>query len=297
MNFDEIVKKVEETKELTLDELFDLWKEAQAVEEEWEKTTLIKDSWTKKEKLRRKFTADGIVDSKAYLNASCKVLVVLKEPNISDNKPDDAFDRSDDHRIWYNEFVDGKYNPALGKIEDGNDNPSCQKQLIGRMSYLLQEYWETQSVDGNVPTAKQIQDALKKTAIMNLNKRGGDKKVEKTIFKNYCKKYEVFIKREIELIDPDVIVWCVPEIADPQHDFRIASDKVIIPMIHTAGAIYIRNKNKDLPFQGTQLDEYCNNMCRMDRSKYMKCRKSIAKYMLVFETRVRKAFELGKRTV
>ena len=54
MNFDEIVKKVEETEELTLDELFDLWKEAQAVEEGWEKTTLIKDSWTKKEKLRRK---------------------------------------------------------------------------------------------------------------------------------------------------------------------------------------------------------------------------------------------------
>ena len=99
------------------------------------------------------------------------------------------------------------------------------------------------------------------------------------------------------MIDPDVIVWCVPEIADPQHDFRIASDKVIIPMIHTAGAIYIRNNNKDLPFQGTQLDEYCNNMCRMDRSKYMKCRRSIAKYMLVFETRVRKAFGSGKRTV
>ena len=44
MDFNEIVKKVEETKDLTLDGLFDLWKEAQAVEEEWEKTTLVKDT-------------------------------------------------------------------------------------------------------------------------------------------------------------------------------------------------------------------------------------------------------------
>ena len=40
MNFDEIAKKVEDKKDLTLDELFELWKEAQTVEEGWEETTV-----------------------------------------------------------------------------------------------------------------------------------------------------------------------------------------------------------------------------------------------------------------
>ena len=169
------------------------------------------------------------------------------------------------------------------------DNPMCQKQLIGRMSYLLQEYWKTQNAGGSIPTVEQLREALKKTAVINLNKRGGDKVLQKRIFKNYCKKYAPFIKREIELIDPDVIVWCAPEINNPQRDFKIHSDKILIPMIHTAGAIYIRNNNKDLPIRGSELDEFCDNMRRMDKNEYMECRRSTVKYMLVFKTRVMKA--------
>lgn len=295
MNFSEIVKKVEETKDLTLDELFDLWKEAQAVEEEWEETTLVKDTWTKRDKLRKYFTADGIIDSNAYTNASPKVLVVLKEPNVSDNKADNFFDDIGDHRVWYNEFVNGEYDSVSGKVmleKKVADNSTGQKELIGRMTYLLDQYLENKNDDGICPTVKQIQEALKKTAVINLNKRGGDKELRnKEYFKNYCKKYSQFIKREIELINPDVVIWCVPEIDNPEQDFDISSEKVIIPMLHTARATYIPNDDKDLPFSGDELNEYCDKMKDMNHNEYMKFSRPHIKYILVFRTRVLKAFE------
>lgn len=295
MNFDEIAKKVEEKKDLTLDELFELWKEAQTVEEGWEETTLVKDTWTRRDKLRKYFTADGIIDSKAYQNAHCKVLVVLKEPNVSDNKPDDYFNTPGDHRVWYNEFVNGKYDVASGKVMFENkvaDNPTGQKELIGRMTYLLDEYFDNKNADGICPTVKQIQEALRATAVMNLNKRGGDKELrDKDCFKNYCKKYAQFIKHEIELINPDVVIWCVPEISNPEQDFDILSEKVIIPMLHTARATYIPNDDKDLPFSGNELSEYCDKMRDMNHDEYMKFGRPHIKYILVFRTRVLKAFE------
>lgn len=298
MNFDEIVKKVEETKDLTLDELFDLWKEAQAVEEEWEETTLIKDTWTKRDKLRKYFTADGIIDFNAYSNSPCKILVVLKEPNISDNKPDDFFNTPGDHRVWYNEFVNGECDSVSGQIMFNNkvaDNPTCQKQLIGRMAYLLEAYFDNKTTDGIQPTAKQIQEALKKTAVMNLNKRGGDSKLEnKGYYLNYCKKYSQFIKREIELINPEIIIWCASEIDAPEQDFDISPEITVIKMLHPARATYIPNDEKDLPFAGNELDEYCKKIQEMSCDKNMKFIRKHIKYILVFKERVRKLADEGK---
>ena len=298
MNFDEIAKKVEGKKDLTLEELFELWKEAQTVEEGWEETTLIKDTWTKRDKLRKYFTADGIIDSNTYSNAPCKILVVLKEPNISDNKPDEFFDTPGDHRVWYNEFVNGEYDSVSGQIMFHNevaDNPTCQKQLIGRMAYLLDVYLDNKTVDGIQPTAKRIQDALKGTAVMNLNKRGGDSKLEnKDYFLNYCKKYSQFIRREIELINPDIIIWCASEFNDPEQDFDISSNITVIKMLHPARATYISNDDKDLPFVGNELDDYCKRMQQMSCNKNMKFIRKHIKYMLVFRERVRKLDTEGK---
>ena len=293
MNFDEIVKKVETLDGLTLDQLFELWKDAQKAEKGWEKTTVPVDGG----RLMDHFTEDGIIDPQAYDKAECKILVVLKEANIAENKEDAFYLKKDDHRVWYNEFVNGEYNASSRKVMYRNeiaDNNSCQKQLIGRMSYLLQQYWRDATCSGSIPTVKQIQDALKKTTVMNLNKRGGGKALKKRIFKNYCKKYAVFIKKEIELINPDIIVWCVPEIANPKQVFEIPLDKVIIPMIHPAGAIYIRNNNPDLLLKGTELNVFCDKLWNMDKNEYMDCRRSVVKYMLIFKTRAIKAIDSGK---
>lgn len=45
-------------------------------------------------------------------------------------------------------------------------------------------------------------------AYMNINKRGGYNTADKTRIRNYAKKYEKFIEKEIELLDPEIIICC-----------------------------------------------------------------------------------------
>lgn len=290
MKFEDIVQKVDNAKDL--DQLFELWQQAHALEKEWRNTTIVKEEWGKRDKLRKYFTGDGIIDEKAYLNSPCKVLVVLKEANVSDNKEDKFFENAGDHRDWYNEFVNGKYEPDTGKVMIGNDNAdnhSKQKELIGRMAYMVHKYVKNRNEDGFNPQVSEIQNSLKSTAVMNLNKRGGDNAVyNKKVFRNYCDVYAPFVRREIEIINPDIIIWCVPEISDPRGKYRIDSNRIIIRMIHTAGAIYIRNNNKDIPFSLERLNNYCEELYKMDHKIYFPWKKPTVKYMLIFEDRLKK---------
>ena len=72
------------SKEEELENLFKRWKEKQVEEKDWKKTTV-----GGREILRKHFTKDGMVDAEAYEKATCKVLVVLKEANIADNKSEE----------------------------------------------------------------------------------------------------------------------------------------------------------------------------------------------------------------
>lgn len=51
-------------------------------------------------------------------------------------------------------------------------------------------------------------DAALHYAVMDLNKRGGGSDLKSAAhIEEYCKYYQNFIKREIEIINPDVVVW------------------------------------------------------------------------------------------
>ena len=70
--------------EKELEDLFQRWMKKQGEEKGWEKTTV-----GGREILRIHFTKDGMVDPEAYEVSSCKILVVLKEANIADNKTEE----------------------------------------------------------------------------------------------------------------------------------------------------------------------------------------------------------------
>lgn len=296
MNFDEIVKKVEETKDLTLDELFDLWKEAQAVEEGWEETTI---SGKYSNEFRTHFTKDGIIDSDAYASSEYKVLVVLKEPNLGE-KEKEFFVREDDHRLFYNIFVNAEYSSDSKAFINSNeerdgdiDNNAHQKELIGRMSFLLQGFSRTHKLIGMNPSVNQIQEALKGTAVINLNKRGGEKSTNNRILNKYCKKYALFIRREIEIIKPDVIVWCAWKSLG--YDQFVPENTPVINMYHTA---HIRMSNKQpelLKACGNRpVDQVLKEIEAGVSTGYLAYSRHVAKYMLVFKERVREALEQEK---
>lgn len=51
-------------------------------------------------------------------------------------------------------------------------------------------------------------DILKNISYMNINKRGGSNRTKASDLRKYAVNYKDYIKREIELIDPDLIVCC-----------------------------------------------------------------------------------------
>lgn len=172
-------------REKELEDLFQRWMKKQGEEKGWEKTTV-----GGREILRIHFTKDGMVDPEAYEVSSCKILVVLKEANIADNKTEEWLKEHmiDDQRYWYREFVNGTIQEGVWTDENGcrkkSDNIP-QKESIGRMAYLLQKYTKNQKIDANRPSGKEIQDAVKQVAFMNLNKRGGSQKVNEKVLNDY----------------------------------------------------------------------------------------------------------------
>ena len=57
---------------------------------------------------------------------------------------------------------------------------------------------------------EKSEEEIKKTPFgyMNLNKRGGFGSTDSKQLKNYVNKYQYFIKRQIELHDPQIVVFC-----------------------------------------------------------------------------------------
>lgn len=185
MTFEEIKGEVKSAK--NLEELFSLWKQAHVAEQNYEETTVPTIE-------KNSFIADGYVSEADYRKAPIKVLFVLREANIVSHREKDNPELRT-HKNFYGDFL----------VDTHNDNPPRQKQKIARMAYYLQ-HPELTEEERKKPDDECMKKALASCAYMNINKRGGDKKVNWWIFDNYYRTYLDFIKREIDIIVPDTIV-------------------------------------------------------------------------------------------
>lgn len=172
---DETIDPVQNVR--NIDELFDLWRQAHNTEKDYEKTTVSGIE-------RDSFIADGYIYKKDYNG----ILFILVESNIlhykNENEP--AFKR--EQYRFYREFV-----------ENGKDNIPKQKEKMGRMAcYILENNLN--------PCIDEIKNALKQSAFINLNKRGGDKKRNHQKLYAYVEKYSEFVKKQIMILKPKVII-------------------------------------------------------------------------------------------
>ena len=165
-----------------LESLFVEWEKVQQNEPEWLwKITNGGNINIGKNHFRR----DGIIDKETFKNETTKVLFLSSEAN--DNN--------------YSAITQPKTNTVLDYQEyyrTGIDDYG------GKMKELLAEMFKI--ICGIPRDSLANNESVIRFAVMDINKRGGGDSIEDGVhLKAYCKYYAPFIRKEIEIIDPDIV--------------------------------------------------------------------------------------------
>lgn len=171
------------SKSVQLEQLFVEWELAQENEPDtsWELTKGGRNI------TKNHFRRDGIIDNTVFAKETIKVLFISNEANDDEYsaknnlKPNTIDD--------YHKYYQTGYDDWLGKMRE---RTSALYKIIAGIG--INEMSDS--------------DAAVHYAVMDLNKRGGGSDVKDAVhIEEYCNYYKAFIRKEIEIIDPDVVVW------------------------------------------------------------------------------------------
>lgn len=179
-----------------LNKLFEEWKKEQEKETDLKIQKYNQGTIPVLKVSKDSFTYDGFV----FNEKDDTVLYILAESNLCGNYKEEGI-------FWFK---------SVYKIE--NNNLKLTKRIEKMQEYLCQKFPELSKID---------------ISYMNINKRGGFAECNKQILYNYYEKYkENYIWKEIEIINPKVIVFCagVNEIFEDLK--KNISCKYIINMYH-----------------------------------------------------------------
>ena len=171
-----------ESKSAQLEQLFLEWQSAQNNEPDkiWKFTNGGNANITKEH-----FRRDGIIDEATYEKERVKVLFISAEANDND----------------YSALT----NPHPNSANDYREyHLTGNETWKGRMRERLAELYKI--ISGTDRNSMSNPEAAMHFAIMDINKRGGGSNIKSgEHIKEYCRYYAGFIRKEIEIIDPDVI--------------------------------------------------------------------------------------------
>lgn len=163
------------------------------------------------------FTYDGVINPPEYAKQGTKYLFISKESNIENEKDQRPF-RSDGDNFWLRDVCLQKEKPQKSK-------PSIFSNRLAMFANAIY------SLD--FESVNKCHDVLNKVAFMNLNKRGGLSESKRKTIPENTQKYAGFIKREIDMIKPDIIICCGSDLRDPLGQIGICSPRyTIIEVYH-----------------------------------------------------------------
>lgn len=150
--------------------------------------------WKSVSQASNEFTEDGIIYPDRWAISKKKILFVLKEPGEDPTKYIDC--KSDSLLDLYRQWKGAKFSfNYLGRTAYGIQNATKE----GYPSY------ETACQAGNKD------EAFLSTAFMNLKKTPtarSNRSTDTKVLEAYVKKYAIFIKDQILIIQPDVVISC-----------------------------------------------------------------------------------------
>lgn len=221
------MKTLEEVKTLKLKKLFECWKEEQS-NDSGEETCNSQDGYVV---AVNSFYEDGIVNSVEYQNSEHnkpKVLFITNEVSIDCKQDNDEKNPGlkgkceNGHLVGNNE---GNTVCSFAKYINGEEQETWSGKMrikFGEMYRIMTE--KNYKIESSFDVDKNKQ-ALNKIAFMNLNKRGGFGNIQGENFLKYIETYKDYIRREIEIINPDVIVWCACNTYKKKYMDAIFDDK------------------------------------------------------------------------
>lgn len=221
------MKTLEEVKTLKLKKLFECWKEEQS-NDSGEETCNSQDGYVV---AVNSFYEDGIVNSVEYQNSEHnkpKVLFITNEVSIDCKQDNDEKNPGlkgkceNRHLVGNNE---GNTVCSFAKYINGEEQETWSGKMrikFGEMYRIMTE--KNYKIESSFDVDKNKQ-ALNKIAFMNLNKRGGFGNIQGENFLKYIETYKDYIRREIEIINPDVIVWCACNTYKKKYMDAIFDDK------------------------------------------------------------------------
>ena len=176
----------------------------------------------------RSFCVDGFLKEEEKLKEKSDgapevpVLFICRESNISGNIKDnvlnpegvgtDGQDKENQSLFWLREVVKCKekdphdYFPSGGKLS--SSEKGAQTKYYNCLSQLLDRLKEDEELIGEDEKLIDKKKKLSDCAYLNINKRGGFADCDLTRLATYAQRYQVFIQKEIQLINPEKIVVC-----------------------------------------------------------------------------------------
>ena len=210
-----------------LQTLFEEWKKAQ-IEESDDNWTITKPKGTKNIK-KQFFCEDGIIDESVYDTEKLKVLFITNEANIENHLefiPANIGSRIDSFKDYYT----SKKDPWDGKM--------CER-ICCLFQTIIDDYSKSPFI------------YARRFAFMNINKRGGDKDIgDGSHLAKYCELYSNYILKEIEIINPDIIIWLGTK------SFNMDFKDKYLNAKKNDGKYYIEINNRMIPLIGTWHTSY-----------------------------------------
>lgn len=218
----------------SLEDLFSEWKErhCEECESSYEKTAPKSQNCIPNyNDFKDSFCPDGYLDNS---NKTIKVLFVCKESNTDGKKADEIF--------WLKEVVAVRKNGE--KYRDVEYRTDEEKKKDRRMQTKF--FNRLNMVATELSNSAEEENELVNCAYMNINKRGGYSECDERQLGNYFDKYREYILKEIELLNPQNIVFLgIPQIIiDRMKDLGIPMLKAYHPSCPCSDKKYARELKK-----------------------------------------------------
>lgn len=171
----------------TMEDLFACWKEAQK--------NVSNPNCENRHICKESFAPDGIICEKKYCQEIKRILIISKECNLTP-PAENAMVCADGVHFWLKDILLSGVNHA----ETGSGT-----RYINGLAVICNAI-----LNVNNTTPDKDWTNLKKCAYINLNKRGGYSSCKDEYLTEYVEqeRFKFFIKRQIELINPTIIVCC-----------------------------------------------------------------------------------------